>query len=34
MGKQNRIIAQRTKIKQQQHTKKPKVVKTNLKRVR
>lgn len=34
MGKQNRVIAQKTKSKQQQHTKKPKAVKTNLKRVR
>ncbi len=34
MGKQNRIIAQKTKVKQQQNTKQPKAVKTNLKRVR
>jgi hypothetical protein len=34
MGKQNRIIAQKTKAKQQQSNKKPKAVKTNLKRVR
>lgn len=34
MGKQNRVIAQKTKVKQQQSVKKPKAVKTNLKRVR
>jgi hypothetical protein len=34
MGKQKRIIAQKTKTKQQQDYKKPKAVKTNLKRVR
>jgi len=34
MGKQNRAIAQKTKVKQQKNDKKPKVVKTNLKRVR
>ena len=34
MGKQNRAIAQKTKVKQQQQNKKPKAVKTNLKRVR
>jgi hypothetical protein len=32
MGKQDRVIAQKAKDKQ--HTKKPKAVKTNLKRVR
>ena len=34
MGKQTRIIAQKAKVKQQQNVKKPKAVKTNLKRVR
>jgi hypothetical protein len=34
MGKQNRVIAQKAKVKQQQDYKKPKAVKTNLKRVR
>jgi hypothetical protein len=34
MGKQSRIIAQKAKTKQQQTYKKPKAVKTNLKRVR
>lgn len=34
MGKQNRAIAQKSKTKQQQSVKKPKPVKTNLKRVR
>ncbi|CAF4638972.1 unnamed protein product [Rotaria sp. Silwood1] len=33
MGKQNRVIAQKAKVKQQQHNKKPKAVKTNLKRL-
>ncbi|CAF2242380.1 unnamed protein product [Rotaria magnacalcarata] len=33
MGKQSRVIAQKAKDKQQQHHKKPKAVKTNLKRL-
>ncbi|CAF1018805.1 unnamed protein product [Rotaria sordida] len=33
MGKQNRAIAQKAKVKQQQNNKKPKPVKTNLKRL-
>ncbi|CAF3919953.1 unnamed protein product, partial [Rotaria sp. Silwood2] len=33
MGKQNRAIAQKAKVKQQQDNKKPKAVKTNLKRL-
>ncbi|UJR38370.1 hypothetical protein I4U23_031040 [Adineta vaga] len=33
MGKQNRAIAQKAKVKQQQQNKKPKAVKTNLKRL-